>query len=54
MVYEFLPFMILPLHAVMSKIDDSLIEAAQDLGCNSFYVFRKVIFRCRYPVSSPA
>ncbi len=49
MVYEFLPFMILPLHAVMSKIDDSLIEAAQDLGCNGFYVFRKVVF----PLSIP-
>ncbi len=49
MVYEFLPFMILPLHAVMSKIDGSLIEAAQDLGCNAFYVFRKVIF----PLSVP-
>lgn len=49
MVYEFLPFMILPLHSVMSKIDDSLIEAAQDLGCNGFYVFRKVIF----PLSIP-
>lgn len=49
MVYEFLPFMILPIHAVMAKIDDSLIEAARDLGCNSFYVFRKVIF----PLSIP-
>ncbi len=49
MVYEFLPIMILPIHAVMSKIDDSLIEAAQDLGCNGFYVFRKVIF----PLSVP-
>lgn len=49
MVYEFLPFMILPLHTVMSKIDGSLIEAAQDLGCSGFYVFRKVIF----PLSVP-
>ncbi|MBQ9472521.1 MAG: ABC transporter permease [Ruminococcus sp.] len=49
MVYEFLPFMILPLHTVMSKIDNSLIEAAQDLGCNGAYVFRKVIF----PLSVP-
>ena len=49
MVYEFLPFMILPIHSVMSKIDDSLIEAAQDLGCSSMYVFRKVIF----PLSIP-
>lgn len=49
MVYEFLPFMILPLHAVMSKIDPSLIEAAQDLGCNGIHVFTKVIF----PLSVP-
>ncbi len=49
MVYEFLPFMILPIHSVMSKIDDSLIEAAEDLGCSAFYVFRKVIF----PLSVP-
>ena len=49
MVYEFLPFMILPLHTVMSKIDPSLIEAAQDLGCSGFYVFRKVVF----PLSVP-
>lgn len=49
MVYEFLPFMILPLHTVMSKIDNSLIEAAQDLGCNTLGVFRKVIF----PLSIP-
>jgi len=49
MVYEFLPFMVLPLHTVMSKIDPSLIEAAQDLGCNGFHVFRKVVF----PLSVP-
>ena len=49
MVYEFLPFMILPIHSVMAKIDDSLIEAAQDLGCSGFNVFRKVIF----PLSVP-
>ncbi len=49
MVYEFLPFMILPLHTVMSKIDNSLIEASQDLGCNGFNVFRKVVF----PLSVP-
>lgn len=49
MVYEFLPFMILPLHTVMSKIDNSLIEAAQDLGASKFYVFKNVIF----PLSVP-
>ena len=49
MVYEFLPFMILPLLSVMSKIDPYLIEAAQDLGCNGFHVFSKVVF----PLSVP-
>ena len=49
MVYEFLPFMILPLCTVMSKIDKSLIEAAQDLGCNKLSVIRKVVF----PLSVP-
>ena len=43
MVYEYLPFMVLPIYTVMSKIDNGLIEAAQDLGSNSFNVFRKVI-----------
>lgn len=43
MVYEYLPFMVLPIYTVMSKIDSGLIEAAQDLGSNSFAVFRRVI-----------
>ncbi len=43
MVYEYLPFMVLPIYTVMSKIDDGLIEAAQDLGSNNFNVFRRVI-----------
>ncbi len=49
MVYEYLPFMILPIYTVMSKIDPALIEAAQDLGSNNISVFRKVIF----PLSIP-
>ncbi len=49
MVYEFLPFMILPIYTVMSKIDNRLIEAAQDLGSNGFQVFRRVVF----PLSVP-
>lgn len=44
MVYNFLPYMILPIYSVMSKLDHSLVEAAQDLGCNSHAVLRKVIF----------
>ena len=43
MVYDYLPFMILPIYSVMSKLDNRLIEAASDLGCNGFVVLRKVI-----------
>ncbi len=43
MVYEYLPFMVLPIYTVMGKIDNGLIEAAQDLGSNSYNVFKKVI-----------
>lgn len=49
MVYNYLPFMIMPIHSVISKIDKSLIEAAQDLGADSKTVFKKVIF----PLSLP-
>lgn len=49
MVYNYLPYMIMPLYSVLVKIDRSLIEAASDLGCNSFEVFRKVTF----PLSMP-
>ncbi len=49
MVYNFLPFMILPIYSVISKMDNSLIEAAQDLASNRFQVFRKVIM----PLSLP-
>jgi len=42
MIYNFLPFMILPIYTVMSKIDGSLIEAARDLGADKWGVFRKV------------
>jgi spermidine/putrescine transport system permease protein len=43
MVYDYLPFMILPIYSVMSKLDNRLIEAASDLGCNGFKVLTKVI-----------
>ncbi len=43
MVYNFLPYMILPLYTVISKIDPRLIEAAQDLGCDSRQTFLRVI-----------
>ena len=49
MVYNFLPYMVLPIYSVMSKLDYSLVEAAQDLGCNNRAVLRKVIF----PMSVP-
>lgn len=49
MVYNYLPFMILPIYTVIEKIDYRIIEAAQDLGANSRNVFRKVIF----PLSLP-
>ena len=44
MVYDYLPYMILPIYSVMAKLDNRLIEAAGDLGCNSFKVMTKVIF----------
>lgn len=49
MIYEYLPFMVLPIYTVMSKIDGGLIEAAQDLGSNGFDVFRRIVF----PLSIP-
>lgn len=49
MVYNFLPFMILPLYSVMAKLDNRIIEAAQDLGSNNWQVFRRVIL----PLSAP-
>ena len=44
MVYNFLPFMILPIYTVLEKMDNSLVEAAKDLGANNFQTFVKVIF----------
>ena len=49
MVYDYLPYMILPIYSVMAKMDIRLIEAAHDLGCNGFSVLRRVIF----PLSMP-
>ncbi len=42
MVYNFLPYMILPIYTVILKMDRSLIEASQDLGCNKFQVFKNI------------
>ena len=49
MVYNYLPYMILPLYATIVKIDHRLVEAAEDLGCNGLHVFGRVIL----PLSVP-
>ena len=49
MVYNYLPYMILPLYSIIVKIDHRLIEAAEDLGCNGVQVFGRVIL----PLSMP-
>ena len=49
MVYNFLPYMILPIYTVLTKIEQSTIEAAQDLGANRVQVFRRILF----PMSVP-
>ena len=49
MVYDYFPYMILPIYSVMAKMDVRLIEAAKDLGCNSAGVLRRVI----WPLSLP-
>ena len=49
MVYDYLPYMVLPIYSVMAKLDVKLLEAARDLGCNSLGILRRVIF----PLSLP-
>lgn len=49
MVYNFLPFMILPIYSVLMKMDKKLLEAAGDLGANRWTAFRKITF----PLSLP-
>lgn len=49
MVYDFLPFMILPLYSVMTRIDQSLLDAADDLGANSAQILRRIVV----PLSVP-
>ncbi len=49
MVYDYLPYMVLPIYSIMVKMDNSLVEAAHDLGCGSLSVLRRVIF----PLSLP-
>ncbi len=49
MVYNFLPYMILPIYSVLSKVDVSLLEAAQDLGSNKYHSFKRIVV----PLSVP-
>lgn len=49
MVYDYFPYMILPIYSVMAKMDTRLLEAASDLGCNRWGVLRRVI----WPLSLP-
>jgi putrescine transport system permease protein len=48
-VYSYLPFMVLPLYSALEKMDESLLEAAQDLGCTPFFAF----WRVTWPLSIP-
>ena len=49
MVYNFLPYMVLPLYVAINRIDSSIIEAARDLGANPYQTFRRVLL----PLSMP-
>ena len=49
MVYDYFPYMILPIYSILAKLDVKLLEAARDLGCNGFSVLRRVIL----PLSMP-
>lgn len=49
MVYNYLPFMVLPIYSILVKIDKSLLEAARDMGANEAQVFQKVIFPLSFP-----
>ena len=49
MVYNFIPFMILPIYTVLTKMNEDLINAASDLGANKYYIFKKITF----PLSLP-
>lgn len=49
MVYDYFPYMILPIYSILVKLDSRLVEAARDLGCNGFSVLRRVVL----PLSMP-
>ena len=49
MVYDYFPYMVLPIYSILAKLDGRLLEAARDLGCGSLSVLRRVII----PLSMP-
>ncbi|MDY3225728.1 MAG: ABC transporter permease [Candidatus Faecousia sp.] len=49
MVYDYFPYMVLPIYSILAKLDGKLLEAARDLGCGSLSVLRRVIL----PLSMP-
>ncbi|MCD7844991.1 MAG: ABC transporter permease [Oscillospiraceae bacterium] len=49
MVYDYLPYMVMPIYSVLAKMDDRLLEAARDLGCSGAGVLRRVVL----PLSMP-
>ena len=49
MVYDYFPYMVLPIYSILAKLDNRLLEAARDLGCGSLSVLRRVIL----PLSMP-
>ena len=49
MVYDYFPYMVLPIYSILAKLDTRLLEAARDLGCNSASVIRRVVL----PLSMP-
>ena len=49
MVYDYFPYMILPLYSILAKLDPKLLEAARDLGCSGWGVLRRVV----WPLSLP-
>lgn len=53
MIYNFLPFMVLPIYSVLKKMDHHVIEAAKDLGANDITVFWRIVFPLSLPVWFP-
>ena len=49
MVYDYFPYMVLPIYSILAKLDGKLLEAARDLGCNSFSALKRVVL----PLSLP-